>query len=227
MHKKGDKQIVNNYRPVSLLPICSKILEKILFNSIIRFLNKNKLLSDAQSGFRPSDSCEYQLLSIVHDIYKSFDCNPPLEVRENFSDISKAFDRVWHDGSIYKIKSLGISDTPLKLIENLLRNQIPDGSFKWLVFILGRGFSWHSSGISIGSFVFLDFSLNNLSCGLSSTTKRFADDTSLYSVVHDVTQSTIELNDDLEKISNWSYQWKMSFNPEKSGFCKKNRISLI
>ena len=55
VHKKGDKQIVNNYRPVFLLPpICSKILEKIIFVSIMRFFNENKLLSDAQSGFRPS-----------------------------------------------------------------------------------------------------------------------------------------------------------------------------
>ena len=84
VHKKGDKQIVNNYRPVSLLPICSKILEKIISDSIMRFLNENKFLSDAQSSFRPSDSCEYRLLSIVHGIYKSFDCNPPLEVRGNF-----------------------------------------------------------------------------------------------------------------------------------------------
>ena len=83
VHKKGDKQIVNNYRPVSLLPICSKILEKIIFDSIMKFLNESKLLSDAQSGFRPSDLCEYQLFSI-HGIYKSFDCNPPLEVRGNF-----------------------------------------------------------------------------------------------------------------------------------------------
>ena len=118
VHKKGDNQIANNYRPVSLLPICCKILEKNIFDSITRFLNQNKILSDAQSGFRPSDSCEYQLLSIVHDIYKSFDCNPPLEVRGIFLDISKAFDRVWHDGLIYKIKSFEISDTPLKLIEN-------------------------------------------------------------------------------------------------------------
>ena len=59
VHKKGDKQIANNYRPVSLLPTCSKILEKIILDSIMRFLNENKLLSDAQSGFRPSDSYEY------------------------------------------------------------------------------------------------------------------------------------------------------------------------
>ena len=82
--QKGDKEIVNNYKSVSLLPICSKILEKKIFDSIMRFLNENKLLSDAQSGFRPSDSCEYQLISIVHDIYKLFDCNPPLKVREFF-----------------------------------------------------------------------------------------------------------------------------------------------
>ena len=82
--QKGDKEIVNNYKSVSLLPICSKILERMIFNSIMRFLNENKLLSDAQSGFRPSDSCEYQLISVVHDIYKLFNCNPPLEVREFF-----------------------------------------------------------------------------------------------------------------------------------------------
>ena len=58
--------------------------------------------------------------------------------------------------------------------------------------------------------------INNLSCRLSSTTKLFADDTSLFSVVNDVTQSTNKLNDDLDKISNWAYQWKISFHPDKS-----------
>ena len=121
------------------------------FDSIMRFLSKNKVLSDAQSGFRPSDSCDYQLLSIIHDIYKSLYCGPPLEVWRIFLDISKAFDRVWHDGLIYKIKSFG-------------------------------GFSW---GSVLGSLLFLMY-VNDLSCRLSSTTKRFADDTSLFSVVHDV-----------------------------------------
>ena len=58
--------------------------------------------------------------------------------------------------------------------------------------------------------------INDLSCELSSTTKLFADDTSLFSVIHDVTQSTNELNDDLEKISTWAYQWKRFFNTDKS-----------
>ena len=57
-------------------------------------------------------------------MYKSFDCNPPLEVRGFFLDISKAFYRVWHDGLINKIKSFGISDTPLKRIGNCLKNNL-------------------------------------------------------------------------------------------------------
>ena len=67
-------------------------LKKLLFNSIFKFLDDNNLLNSNHSGFRPSDSCEYQLLSIIHEIYASFDCYPSLEVRGVFLDISKAFD---------------------------------------------------------------------------------------------------------------------------------------
>ena len=63
-----------------LLPSCGKIFAKLLFNSIFKFLDDNDLLSSNTSGFIPSGSCEYQLLSVVHDIYTSFDCCPSLEV---------------------------------------------------------------------------------------------------------------------------------------------------
>ena len=92
VHKKGDKQIIDNYRPVSLLPVCGKIFEKLLFNSILKFLDDNNLLSSNQSGFRPSNSCEDQLLSVVHDLCASYDCCSSLEVRGIFLDISKTFD---------------------------------------------------------------------------------------------------------------------------------------
>ena len=59
-------------------------------NSIMGFVEANNLINSNQSGFRPNDSCESQLLSIVHDIYSSFDCSPSLEVRGIFLDISKA-----------------------------------------------------------------------------------------------------------------------------------------
>ena len=94
IHKKGDKQLIQNYRPVSLLPICEKIFEKIIFNSLLKYLENNNLLNPHQSRFRPGDSCVHQLISITYDIYKSFDANPSLEVRGIFLDMSKAFDRV-------------------------------------------------------------------------------------------------------------------------------------
>ena len=80
VHKKGDKQIADNYRPVSLLPILGKNFERVIFNSILEYLEETNLLCPNQSGFRPSDSCEYQLLSILHEIYESFHCNPPKDV---------------------------------------------------------------------------------------------------------------------------------------------------
>ena len=87
IHKKGDKQLINNYRPVSLLPICGKIFERLLFNTIFKFFDENKLLNPNQSGFRPHDSCVSQLISITHEIYSTFDCNPPHEIRGVFLDI--------------------------------------------------------------------------------------------------------------------------------------------
>ena len=86
------------------------------------FLEDNNLLTPNQSGFRPNDSCINQLLSIVHSIYSDFDHNPTLEVRGNFLDISKAFDKVWHDGLLYKLESFGISGNLLKLFHSYLNN---------------------------------------------------------------------------------------------------------
>ena len=87
VHKKNDKGFVNTYRPISLLPIFGKILEKIMFNRVYKFLLEERLLNPNQSGFRPSDSCINQLLAITHEIFEAFDCNPPLEVRSVFLDI--------------------------------------------------------------------------------------------------------------------------------------------
>ena len=70
---------------------------------------EEELLNPNQSGFHPSESCVNQLLAITHEIFEAFDCNPPLEVRSAFLDISKAFGKVWHEGLLYKLKSMSIS----------------------------------------------------------------------------------------------------------------------
>ena len=123
VHKKGDKQLMTNYRPVSLLTICGKVFEKIIFNSLFVHLNNNNPLNNNQSGFRPGDSCVHQLISITHYIYKAFDTNSSLEVRGVFLDLSKAFDKVWHDDILYKLWRMGICGKYFSLIDSFLSDK--------------------------------------------------------------------------------------------------------
>ena len=119
IHKKNDKQCIKNYRPVSLLPICSKIFERLLFNELYKFFSENDLLASTQSGFRHGDSCINQLLSITHEIYQSFDND--LEVRRVFLDISKAFDKIWDEGLILKLNCNATSENLLYLLKGFLK----------------------------------------------------------------------------------------------------------
>ena len=121
--QKDHKRCINYYRPVFLLPVCGKIFERILYNTLFLYLESNNLLTPHQSGFRPNDSCIYQLLSIVHSIYTDFDHNPSLEVRGNFLDISKAFGKVWHEVLLYKLESIGISGNLLNLFHSFLNDR--------------------------------------------------------------------------------------------------------
>ena len=115
VHKKNEKNRKSNYRPISLLPIFGKILEKLMYDPLYSHLVSCELLNPNQSDFRPGDSTINQLICITHTIFKAFDCNPPLDVRSVYLDISKAFDRVWHDGLIYKSKRCGVSGRFLSL----------------------------------------------------------------------------------------------------------------
>ena len=109
VHKKSDKQILKNYRPVSLLPICGKVFERLIYNSLFEYFIQSDLISPNQSGFKPGDSCTNQLISITHEIYQSFD--DEFEVRGIFLDISKAFDKFWHNGLIYELKQNGVASS--------------------------------------------------------------------------------------------------------------------
>ena len=188
------------------------MFERLIFNFLYEYVEENKLLSIYESGFQSNDSCVNQLLSIVHNLYKGFDAYPTLETSGVFLDMSKAFDKVWHQGLIFKLKSVGVSDSLLNLIESFFSN-----SFQ-RVLLNGQTSKWLpvKTGVTQGSFLgphFFLIYINDLSDDLVSIVKQFADDTSLFSVVQDSTISAYELNNDMQKISEWAYKWKMSFNP--------------
>ena len=167
---------IKNYRPVSLLSICSKIFQIILFNELYKFSNESDLLSSIQSCFGPCDSCINQLLSITHKIYQSFDND--LKVKGVFLDILKAFDKVWHEGLILKLSRNGISGNLLYLLKDFLKYR------KHRVVLNGQNSSWKGinssvlQGSILGPLLFLIY-LNDLPDGFSFDCKLFADDTSL------------------------------------------------
>ena len=215
VHKRNDKQLINNYRPVSLLPVFGKMFERIIFNNIYRYSHEHNLLNPNQSGFRPKDSFAYQLLEITHNIFSSFDFNPTLETRAVFLDISKAFDKVWHEGLIFKLQSMGISRNLLNLMNSFLSERYQR------VLLNGQSFEWASikagvrQGSILGPLLFLIY-INNISDGIISDENHFADDTSNFSTVYSTNETADSLNNDLQKISEWAYQWKMSFNPDST-----------
>ena len=188
-HQKHGKQLIKNYRPVSLLLICSKISKKVIFNSLFKYLDDNNLFNSNQSSFWPGDFCVPQLLSITHDINKAFDTNPSLDVRAVFLDLLKAFDRVWHDGLMYILKTLGICENYYGLINSFLNNRhqrvvLNDQLSKWSHIKAGA-----PQGSILGPLLFLVY-INDLPEGLKTSAKLFTDDASLFSVVHDSVASS-------------------------------------
>ena len=213
IHEKNDKQLIKNYRPISLLPICGKIFEKLVFDNIYKYLNDNHLITSNQSGFRPGDSTTNQLLYLVSEIHESFENPHTLEVRAVFLDISKAFDKVWHQGLIFKLKQNGIDGNLLKFFDSYLNHR------QQRVVLNGFHSEYEAiesgvpQGSVLGPLLFLIY-INDLEKNLKCNVKFFSDDTMLYSIVEEVNASADDLNHDLELIRRWAYQWKMEFNPD-------------
>ena len=211
--KKEDPSVVSNYRPISLLSAVGKVLEKIVHKHLFNFVRDNDILSALQSGFIPGDSTVNQLIDIYNTFCKSLD--ELKEVRAVFCDVSKAFDRVWHKGLLYKLESIGISDNLLLWFSDYLSER------KQRVVIPGATSSWKSikagvpQGSILGPLLFLIY-INDIVDDIHSCIRLFADDTSLYIIVDNPIQAAETLNADLAKIHAWASKWLVTFNPSKS-----------
>ena len=144
--------------------------------------------------------------------------------------MSKAFDKVWHDGLIFKLKQNGVSGKLLSFFTSYLSNRkqrvVLNGSFSDVANIE----SGVPQGSVLGPLLFLVY-INDLENNVKSNVKFFADDTMLYSVVNDPLKAASDLNHDLNIIGKWAHQWKMAFNPDPNKqaneilfSCKKNDV---
>ena len=134
VHKKEMKNLVKNYRPISLLPVCCKIFEKHFYNSLFENVKVNNLLVKSQSGFISGDACISLLLCSPREIYKSFDCSPSLETRGVSLDISQLHNckqRVALNSRTSKWANINAGVTQVSALGTLLFliyiNELPEG----------------------------------------------------------------------------------------------------
>ena len=213
VYKKGDRQLVKNYRPISLLCIAGKIQERIVFKTLYTYCFQHRLLTWRNSGFKPLDSAINQLLMVVHNIYIALENGH--DVCMVYLDISKAFDRVWHTGLIHKMKMMGITGKILLWLTDYLHNRLQR------VVINGSHSTWVEitagvpQGSILGPLLFLVY-VNDIVIDINSDILLYADDTILMRVITDPAQDIRTVNNDLENLNKWAQQWAISFSPSKS-----------
>ena len=193
------KTVTKNYRPISLLPISGKVLERLLYNSMFKFYIQNNLITPNQSGFKTGDS---QNIQIIRRWLQSTGC------------ISWYIESIWQSmapRSYYKLRQNSVSGKLLNTLMNFLDNRTQR------VILNDQKSSWAKieAGVPQGSILvpllFLIY-INDLPENSASNPKLFTDDTSLFSIVKNVDASNIDLNNDLKKsipmenvLQSWSY----------------------
>ena len=161
----------------------------------------------------PGDSTVNQLIDVYNTFCKALEESK--EVRAIFCDISKAFDRVWHKGLLFKLRSVGISGTLLQWLASYLNNRkqrvvLPGATSRWIftdaVF---------PQGSILGPFLFLVY-INDIVENINSKIRLFTDDTNLFIIVDNPIDAARKLNSDLEAIHQWATKWLVAFNSYKT-----------
>ena len=215
IYKSDDRLKCENYRPISILPIVSKILERCVFNQIYKFLNDNSLLSKHQHGFRPKHSTLTALTRVCDTLYENMDNGQLSGIV--FLDIRKAFDSIDHNILLHKLKDqFGISDIELRWFESYLNNREQVCIVNNSMSSSKRIVSGVPQGSILGPLLFLLY-INDLpECLQKTTPYLYADDTQICCSSNSLIELTENLNHDLSRIGDWLSRNKLQHHPTKT-----------
>ena len=214
----GDRSDSGNYRPISLLPIISKVFESLIASSLIRHVDSLGLFNDCQYGFRATRSTADVLTVISERLSRVLEAGG--RARAIALDISKAFDKVWHAGLIHKLCGYGINGHLLDLIQSFLSNRqlkvVLDGQ-ESACYSINAGVP---QGSVLGPILFLLF-INDLPDDLLSQIAIYADDTTVYDCQEETDAFSMLdqarcLESDLQDIVEWGKKWLVTFNAGKT-----------
>ena len=209
--KKGDVHLPENYRPVSLTCVSCKLLEHIICKHILDHLEKNKILTSLNHGFRSGYSCETQLVTTIHDLLGKYDVGTQIDMV--ILDFSKAFDTVPHGKLLHKMKQYGVDGTINSWLCDFLTNRqmkvVVDGEESEAV----KVDSGVPQGTVLGPLLFLCH-INDLPDAVKSTVRLFADDCLLYRPIKSI-KDHLTLQKDLQQLEDWAKTWGMRFNAKK------------
>ena len=208
----GSAHSPNNYRPISLTCIASKVMELIVRDNILTFLRSNDLISHSQHGFLPGKSTTSQLIETLNDWTLSLDSGKNIDCI--YLDFSKAFGCISHSRLISKISAYGIDNTTIGWIRDFLHNRRQrvklNGTFSdWVPCLSGV-----PQGSVLGPLLFVIFTDDLPDIVLNAKIKMYADDVKLYLPVCDITSHAL-LQDDLNRISVWASTWQLKLNEKK------------
>jgi len=215
--KKGSKSDVGNYRPISLTCILCKILESLLKENIVNFLDVNDMFNNSQHGFRKKRSCITQLLHVVEDFTKLIDDKKCIDVL--YLDFKKAFDTVPHERLFKKIGSYGITGNIFNWIKSFLSGRMQRVVVNSCMSRFEHVLSGVPQGSVLGPLLFILY-INDLPDKINCSCKLFADDTKIYasSEQHQL------LQEDITSLFEWSSKWQLAFNASK---CKVLHIGKL
>ena len=209
--KKGSRESVNNYRPVSLTSVVCRILERVIKECTVDFLYRYNLILKTQHGFTKNRSCLTNLLEYLNYVTEMIDQGKPVDIV--YLDFAKAFDKVSHYRLLYKLWSLGIRGNLLDWIRNWLIGR------RQRVLLNGVKSDWSDvesgvpQGSVLGPLLFTLF-INDLDLGLDCRVWKFADDTKVVRVVQN-TQDCFRQQRNMDRVEGWGQKWKMEFNVNK------------